>query len=290
MSIPEWYRPIKGADPKEFSKTINRQLDLAQRDYDPKGVFAQRCELSWLISLSHDTRGIMALPAIYQSSQTKVLLEAVENDGRIEVSISVTTSDAERGHIYRSTNEEDLPIIVALLSAIGNIELAELETRPRKVLQSLATSPGSSIGFERTITQKTLEVPKAPGGGINLQYFKLSEYCVEARFARQVVFPEGTFVYQNNIIRDHRTPKVLYHHPRAFQLFENLTMGREYGGAQFETVKSELLDRPRRGELGMGEFEARLQQAGNLFIVPDPPAIRRLVSEPLSEHYLLRPV
>lgn len=290
MPIPEWYRPIPDANPDQFAQAVDQQLGLAQRAYDPSGRFVLQGEADWTIHVSQDTRGVKSLPAIYQSEQTSVMVNAfIDKEEGVQVSLAVKAEGDESSDVYRTRNDEELPIIVALLGKIANVELAEFETRPRQVVSALAEAPGASIGFERNFAQKTLELPDTPGDAINATYFKMTGSIgrSEVRFARQLVMPEGTFLYEQNIIRDARNPGELYSWPRAYKLSRPLPMGEAY--AQARIGGRELVNKPGPNELSKRDFEARLRQAGNVIIgVAAMPDAARLASEPLSHDYRLR--
>jgi hypothetical protein len=289
MPIPEWYHPIPDADPDLFTQAIDWQLSLAQRAYDSSGIFAQQGEADWTIHASQDTRGIESLPAIYQSERTGVTVNAFIEEGVTHVSLAVRAEDDTSSDTYHTHTEEELPIIVALLGKIANVELAELETHPRRVVKALADAPGSSIGFERTRAQKTLKLPDTPGGAINATYFKMtgSMGVREVRLARQVLLPEGTFLYQQDIIRDTRDADTLYCWPRAFMLGRDMPMGKTYPEARIKGPQLE--SKPRGNVPSKGDFEARLRQAGNAIIgITEMADVIRVASEPLSRDYQLR--
>jgi hypothetical protein len=290
MPIPEWYHPIPDADPDQFTQAVDWQLSLAQRAYDPLGTFARQGEADWTIHASQDTREVKSLPAIYQSERTSVTVNAFTDDESVtQVSLAVGAEDDTSSDIYHAHKEEELPIIVALLGRIANVELAEMETHPRRVVKALAEAPGASIGFERNFAQKTLELPDAPGDAINATYFKMtgSIGVCEVRLARQVALPEGTFLYQQNIIRDSRDPDKLYCWPRAFMLGRHLAMGESYAEARIKGP--ELRNKPRANVMGKSDFETRLRQAGNAVIgITEMADVMRLASEPLSPDYRLR--
>lgn len=291
MPIPEWYRPVPDADPDAFTQAVDRQLDLAQRTYDPTGTFVQQREAEWIVYASKDTRGITTLPAIYQSEQTRVMVRAsAQKEGLVQVTLGVGVGEGDDTpfDIYNTHAEEELPMIVALLGSVASVELAEFEAHPRRVVRAIADSAGSSIGLERNFAQKTLELPDAPGGAINLTYVKMTGFIgvCDVRFARQVVFPEGTFLYQQNIIKDDRNPDALYYWPRAFMLGSDMPMGQAYYGTRIKG--EELVNRPLPGGIRKSDFEARLQSAGNALVsMPGMKDIIRLMGEPLSPDYRL---
>lgn len=290
MSIPEWYHPIPNADPEQFTHTVDWQLSLAQRAYDASGIFAQQGEADWTVHASQDTRGIKSLPVIYQSERTSVTVNAFTDDeGMIQVSLAVGGEDNTSSDIYHTHKEEELPIIVALLGRIASVELSELETHPRQVVKAIAEAPGASIGFERNFAQKTLELPDTPGGAINATYFKMtgSMGVCEVRLARQVVLPEGTFLYDQTLKRDDRDPGRLYCWPRAFMLRRLMPMGEVYPKARVKGP--ELGNKPRANVMSKSDFEARLRQAGNSIIgIADMADVIRLASQPLKQDYQLR--
>jgi len=292
MPIPEWYHPINDADPEAFTQAVDQQLSLAESAYDPTGMFAQRREASWVVHASQDTRGMQSLPAIYQSEETSVTVYASANkEGAVRVSLGVTTDPDIKPDMYSSRVDEELPIIVALLGKIANIELAELEAHPRRAIRALSESSGTSIGFERDIAQKSLELPGISGGAMNLTYFKTtgSMGMCDARLARQVELPEGVFLYQQNIIADSRNPDTLYCWPRAFILRHSIPMGEAYDKERADRI--ELVDwtTTDRRQIYKSDFETRLRQAGNALVgIVQAADVSRIVSEPISAEYRLQ--
>ena len=291
MPIPEWYQPIPDADAAAFSEAVDQQLALAQTEYDPTGIFAQRCESNWTFKASQDTRSDSKLPAMYKNEITTLLGDASIEDGRMTVAIGVGEGDEPASlDRYTTQRDEDLPMVVALLGSITGIELAELETRPHQALQALGSA---ALSFERHFAQKTLELPDTPGDAINLTYFKISGMIgqTEIRFARQVSLPEGDFVYNQGIVCDDRDPGTLYYYPRAFAITSGhkMPMGSDYYNTHLEVPRLELVDRPMPNEVMLQVFEETLRQAGNMFVDGiDDTTIRELASSPLKPEYRLQ--
>jgi hypothetical protein len=284
MPIPEWYHPIPGANPEAFREAVGYQLGLTQRGYDPTGAFAQQGEADWLAHASRDTRGISGLPAIYQAQETNLIVRAsIGEDGTTQVAVGVQTDPDGTPDVYHNADEEQLPLIVALLGEVASMELAELEAHPRRAIHALSEAPGASFGMERSFAQKTLELPGTPGGAINLTYFTLLGGAMgkyDVRLARQIAFPEATYLYQQNIVSDARDADTLLCWPRAFRLDQALPMGTAYPDA--EIYGDEL------GMKATDGFEARLRRAGNALVgIVEAADIGRIVSEPLRAQYQL---